>query len=378
MAEWPDPEQRGAQRIAASKEALAKAPATASRYEAKAYNFPSGSLRVLTFKKGGPVHHLIAFETEIYVLQGSATLMPLRSFPDKPVKVAAGDALFLPSGVLVNPKAEDDVVLIQAVVASSAAKPKKTIIRAHDARASGKTRTYAGDGNAIRVLTLGKGEAANLSTGARSDVLAYIVKGKLLGQAGDAIPGDAIREKLGTPGSWKAAEESVVVATDAPISPTAPESGWAAALHDARTAAPMRLFSMNIDHNGRSGVTFVNIPMQKLSDTESMSARQDGAYFRIGHRTSYTLARTSPKFESDGGPYEMHGFGEPHFVARLSGSTEVTMQDGSVFRSAAGDFLYVRPGCLHNSNQLSETSGVVMNMYTPGGVDDIGPLIVKG
>ena len=57
-------------RIAGNKAAFEKAPPEAARAEAKLYDFPSGSLRTLTFKKGGPVMHQITFETEIYVLSG--------------------------------------------------------------------------------------------------------------------------------------------------------------------------------------------------------------------------------------------------------------------------------------------------------------------
>ena len=139
----------------------------------------------------------------------------------------------------------------------------------------------------------------------------------------------------------------------------------------------MKLYAMNIDHNDRSTVGFVDVPMQKLGPLESISAKQDGIEWRVGYRTSYTIPRTSPNYDAPGGAFEMHVGGPPHFVARMSGNTENTMQDGSVFREAAGDFLYVRPGALHNSNQLSVVPGVVFNLLLPGTDEDTGPLVLK-
>jgi hypothetical protein len=139
----------------------------------------------------------------------------------------------------------------------------------------------------------------------------------------------------------------------------------------------MKLFAMSLDQNDRSTVGFIDVKMQKLGDLESISAKQDGIECRVGYRVSYTHARTSPEFDAPGGPFEMHTGGPPHFVARMWGSTENTMQDGSVFRNTAGDFLYVRPGCLHNSNQLGVVPGVVFNLLLPGTEDDTGPLVLK-
>lgn len=264
VVEWQDATApTGANRIAAIPDAIAKAPATASHYEAKLYNFPSGSLRVLTFKKGGPVHHQITFETEIYVLQGSVNLVPLRGHRDKPMKINAGDALFLPSGILTNPKAKEDVVILQAFVSSTSKAAKKSVvtgrglaesqtvqwqqdgkdyaatkpeeIKAAPANAARfSTRRYVFDGNSIRYATMKKGGRTNLFTPTRSDVLIYIVKGHMRRKEGEQIfevvAGDAVREKIGNPGYWDILEDSVFIATDAPVNPSSPGTGWAVAL----------------------------------------------------------------------------------------------------------------------------------------------------
>ena len=135
MAEWTDPKaSTGDNRIAMSPAALEKAPPHASRYNAKLYNFPSGSLRTLTFKRDMPVFHQITFESHIYVLQGSATLRSLTGLARKPVPVKAGDALFLPSGVLESPKAAEDFVILLAYVANTAQRPKSAIVTAEAAQ----------------------------------------------------------------------------------------------------------------------------------------------------------------------------------------------------------------------------------------------------
>lgn len=139
----------------------------------------------------------------------------------------------------------------------------------------------------------------------------------------------------------------------------------------------MKLFDMSLDENGRSTVGFIEVPMQKISETEFMSAKQDAIEWRIGFRNVYGHQRTSPDYVAAGGPFEMHVGGPPHFIGWMAGNNENTMQDGSVFRLAAGDFLYVRPGALHHSTQLSQVPPVVFNLLLPGTDEDIGPLVIK-
>ena len=250
IAEWMDPKAvTGPFRIAQSKAALERAPATAARYEAKLYNFPSGSLRTMTFKKGGPVMHQITFETQIYVLSGTATLTPLPGHQGKPVKVSAGDALFLPSGYLSNPKTSEDFVILQAMVGRTVREAKSKIVTAKQAevseiaqwQADGKEfrvtkpeerrnapktanlqvlKRYVAEGNSIRVDTM-KGGRSNTVTNNRVDVLMYIAKGHFRRKEGDQmldlVAGDCIREKMGHTGHWEPQEESVFIATDAPM-----------------------------------------------------------------------------------------------------------------------------------------------------------------
>ena len=140
MAEWePKSSDAGAEvgrfRIAHGEQAVSRAPADASRYTAKAYDFAGGSLRVLTWKKGTPVVHQITYETEIMVLEGSVELTPPYGIAGPSAKLKKGDALFMPSGTLRNLKTTSDTVLLQAFVAGTSDKPKGSIVyeigRAH-------------------------------------------------------------------------------------------------------------------------------------------------------------------------------------------------------------------------------------------------------
>jgi quercetin dioxygenase-like cupin family protein len=411
MAEWADANAAatGRHHIASTAAALAKAPEHAAHYEAKLHSYPSGSLRVLTFKRGSPVHHQITFESQIYILKGSATLRPLEGLSGKPVTVKEGDALFLPSGILTSPKAEQDFVILQMFVGYRATAPKQAIVTAREAesyrtaqwqkdgkefstrvpaeiRAAPKdaavwsTKRYRFDGNSIRVASFRKGGRTNLVTITGSDVLIYIAKGRFRRHEGnevfDLVEGDTTREVDGNPGYWEVLEDSVFIATDAPLTPAAPTSGWTAELN-RNASEGTKLFEMGIDHNNRSVIGLLDIPMKKVSDLESISAKQDALHFRIGLRPFFPRARTHPDYESAGGPFEMHVGGPPHFVARMSGSTENTMQDGSVLRQTAGDFVYVRPGSLHHSNQVGHVPGVVLNLVMPGTDLDTQPLVIK-
>lgn len=130
----------------------------------------------------------------------------------------------------------------------------------------------------------------------------------------------------------------------------------------------MKIHAMLMDANGRSETTFVDVPMTKVSETESISAKQDGTTWRIGWRKVNEHTRTSRAYADKGerAPDEMHVGGPPHFIGVMSGHVEITMQDGGAWRLAAGDFLYVGPGALHHSNMPSSVPVTVFNLGLPG------------
>jgi len=241
-------------RIAEGEEAVALAPTNATRYEAKEYVFPMGSLRVLTFKKdAGPVIHQITFETELFMLQGSANVGVL----GKQVLINAGDAVFLPSGVLRNDSPTEDTVVALFAVSNSAESPKSMVIRGNDlqemtiaqyvrdgesvsavkpedlARAPEDAgvfdlKRYTFDGNSIRLAKLHKGGSTTPATNSRTDILIYISKGRMRrtedGQVYEVVSGDAIREEFGKTGYWELLEESEFLATNMPFDPSKPRA----------------------------------------------------------------------------------------------------------------------------------------------------------
>ena len=140
----------------------------------------------------------------------------------------------------------------------------------------------------------------------------------------------------------------------------------------------MKLFEMGIDENGRSTASVFEIKMNRVSDTESLSNKQDGGgIWRIGFRHNTEHHRTDKAYSSAAGPDEMHVGGAPHFVGCMSGHAEITMQDGGAWRLSAGEFLYVRPGALHHSNNASTVPVTIFNLYMPGTAKDTKPYPFK-
>jgi quercetin dioxygenase-like cupin family protein len=257
MAEWEGILGGAEAGVASSRVAIgkdvAKAPPTASHYESKTFQYPSGALRTLTFKKGEPVLHQVTFETSIYVVQGSVTLYPLYGHAGDPVTVNAGDALYMPSGMLKNPNPTEQTVLLLAQVGSTVPKPKKSVVLGNSATANpnlqwqegGKdfsaskpediakappnalksaVKRLAFDGNSIRIASFKAGGKGNTFTITRTDVLIYIPQGRFRRTEGNQTfelkAGDTTREKIGNPGFWEPLEDdSVFIATDAPFDP---------------------------------------------------------------------------------------------------------------------------------------------------------------
>ena len=260
LAEWevPNREAPGNQlpriRIAEGEAAVARAPDHATRYFAKEYSFPMGSLRVLTFKKdAGPVIHQITFETELFMLQGSATVGVL----GEQVPIKAGDAVFLPSGVLRNDNPTEDTVVALFMVSHTGENPASQVVRGDDLEFTtiaqyirdGEPTTvrraedlakapkdagvfdlkrYSFDGNSIRLAKLRKGGRTTPATNSRSDILIYISKGRMRrtedGKVYEVVAGDAIREEWGKTGYWDLLEASEFLATNMPFDPSKPRA----------------------------------------------------------------------------------------------------------------------------------------------------------
>lgn len=241
-------------RIAEGEAAVARAPSDATRYSAKEYVFPMGALRVLTFERdAGPVVHQITFETELFLLAGSATV----GVGDEVVAIEAGDAVFLPSGVLRNDQPKEDTIVALFYVHQTADEPAAAVVRSRDVEAvriaqyvrDGEAvtatkqsdlakapedagvfdlRRYAFGGNSIRHARLFAGGKTTPATNSRSDILIYITKGRMRriedGKTYEVVAGDAIREEFGKTGHWELLEESEFLATNMFFDPSKPKS----------------------------------------------------------------------------------------------------------------------------------------------------------
>ncbi|NKB45922.1 MAG: hypothetical protein GKS03_16790 [Alphaproteobacteria bacterium] len=253
-AEWdlPAPNTDGpvyARSFIAEGDAASTAPDGASHYSAQEYNFPMGTLRVLKWESG-PVIHQITFETQLYMLKGSATV----GLAGETVAVSAGDAVFLPSGILRNPDPDGETVVLTYIVSNNADAPKAKVVRgeglnvmaiaqwmdgddpttatdhdailsAPDGAAKFTVKRFSGDGNSFRHAVLEAGGRTTPATNGR-DILIYVNKGKMK-RTEDGVEylvqaGDAIREEDAKSGYWEILEDSEFIATDMPFDPSKP------------------------------------------------------------------------------------------------------------------------------------------------------------
>jgi quercetin dioxygenase-like cupin family protein len=233
----------------AEGDATSTAPEGASHYTAQEFNYPMGTLRVLRWDKG-PVIHQITFETQLLVLHGSATV----GVAGETVEINAGDAVFLPSGILRNDSPNGETIVLTYVVSANADAPKAKVVRgeglpamalaqwmdgeepktvtdhndilsAPDGAAKFTVRRYTGDGNSFRHAVL---EAGGRTTPAKNgrDILIYVNKGRMK-RTEDGVEymvkaGDAIREEFDKAGYWEILEDSEFIATDMPFNPSLP------------------------------------------------------------------------------------------------------------------------------------------------------------
>lgn len=233
----------------AEGDAAATAPEGASLYTAQEYNFPMGALRVLKWDSG-PVIHQITFETQLYMLKGSATV----GVAGEIININAGDAVFLPSGILRNTDPQGETVVLTYIVPNSAEAPKAKVVRgeglgvmaiaqwmdgddpttatdhdailkAPDGAAKFTVKRYSGDGNSFRHAVLEAGGRTTPATNGR-DILIYINKGRMERTEDGVLytveAGDAIREENAKSGYWEILEDSEFIATDMQFDPSRP------------------------------------------------------------------------------------------------------------------------------------------------------------
>jgi quercetin dioxygenase-like cupin family protein len=235
MAEW-QVEQKGAAEqtgarvlIAAGPAELGRAPPGASRYDSQTFRFPTGDIRVLSFRKAaGGVLHQITTEKSIYVVKGSAIV----DVAGVATEIVAGDVVSLPGGVLRSrPGKAEDTTIVAFTTRDTLASPKAMVLRGKDAKVTaiasgdkaglGNTKVtvqrYVFDGNSIRVARLaGEGRTAPVTPPV--DALIYMLDGPMQITIGDDVKtvsaGDALREAAGLSTHWDVPRKGAFLATN--------------------------------------------------------------------------------------------------------------------------------------------------------------------
>ena len=249
MAEWTVVQQGAAEQtgarvlIAAGPAELGRAPPEAARYDSQTFRFPTGDIRVLTFRKAsGGVLHQVTTEKSLYVVKGSAVV----DVAGAATEIFAGDAVSLPGGVLRSrPGKAEDTTVVLFTVRDGVPNPKSSVLRAGDAKPTvikggakaglGNTtvtvQRHAFDGNSIRFARLaGKGSTAPVVP--TVDALIYVLSGPMQITIGDEVKtvsaGDALREPAGLSTHWDVPQKGSFIATSGvPHVPPATTSGEA-------------------------------------------------------------------------------------------------------------------------------------------------------
>ncbi len=135
----------------------------------------------------------------------------------------------------------------------------------------------------------------------------------------------------------------------------------------------MEVFTTGLDANGRSTHGTIDIPLTKISETESVSPKQPGVIWYLTMSTNVnSLPRTDKNFDTPGGSFELHTGGLPHMPVVMTGSWDTTLQDGTVCRFAPGDIHITRAGAMHQTNLNSTVPMTMIVVYLPGTATDIG------
>jgi len=113
----------------------------------------------------------------------------------------------------------------------------------------------------------------------------------------------------------------------------------------------MKISAMSMDHNGRSTLTAIDVPLHNVGETELLTEKQQAA--------SWTLASSTPSEPVDGGPTEMHLTNSPFMVCILGGHAEITLQDGDVCRLGAGEPIFLDGRALHHTTFARSREPVV-------------------
>ncbi len=120
----------------------------------------------------------------------------------------------------------------------------------------------------------------------------------------------------------------------------------------------MKMRAMAVDANGRSYWSTIDIPMVQAGPTSMITARQDAQY--------WGLAVNEPGHGNENGPNEMHLTHVPRIVWAMAGHSELTMQDGQIYRTSPGDGVFVHGSALHHSAFVADIPSVTLNVTFRG------------
>jgi hypothetical protein len=139
----------------------------------------------------------------------------------------------------------------------------------------------------------------------------------------------------------------------------------------------MKILSIELDANWRSTVGVIDVPLHKISETESISQKQPAVnWYVLEINSDATMQRTAPNYSHPGGAFEAHNGDVPHFNMQLTGYLDSVLQDGSTTRYAPGDLHYTRAMALHHSHLRSPVPNQHLLVTTPGGPTDPAALKV--
>lgn len=137
----------------------------------------------------------------------------------------------------------------------------------------------------------------------------------------------------------------------------------------------MKILSIELDANWRSTLGVIEVPLHKVSATESISKKQPAvSWYVLEIDPGMPQQRTDPSYAHPGGTFEAHNGDVPHFNMQLTGYLDSALQDGSTTRYAPGDLHYTRAMALHHSNLRSPVPNKHLLLTTPGSPTDPAPL----
>lgn len=119
--------------------------------------------------------------------------------------------------------------------------------------------------------------------------------------------------------------------------------------------------AFDLDANGRSTWTDIELPFKQVSEKHAETEMQDGAYWGI--------SLNQPGEPIGGGDAEMHLTNQPRMVWVMSGHLDSTLQSGEVRRSAVGEGTCVRGLALHHSSFARSRDPVITLSLTFPGTD---------